>query len=213
MKPELDPVHYDIRALSREILLRHDASQAQWQDSTGATIILEKSGHTQYASYELSLREQDEVDFHYYVYSGFTKSIRYDFPYGTHHKDMKLEDLNGHIEQILLTGAVFDMVPDTSTENYIQKALGTISNRLAMEDLAEVMTEDDRSQKYIEYLGTSDPEAKTKIVRQMYDISCETGRFTLNFDQFENAFRIDVRLYSTKQKQLEYKSQSEEITE
>ena len=28
MKPELDPVHYDIRALSREILLRHDANQS-----------------------------------------------------------------------------------------------------------------------------------------------------------------------------------------
>lgn len=167
--------HYDIRALSREILLRIDSNQVRWQDAAGSLIVLTRSTEYIYTSYELLVREAEDKDVHSYEYNGYANQIKHTYPLGTWHKGQDAAELNSHIEQILLTGPTMDKVPTNHTEEIIQKRFATMAGRLVMENLAGG-EQDARSDIYAKYILAADESLKMKLYRNSTTSQLSSGR-------------------------------------
>jgi hypothetical protein len=213
MKREPDPVHYDVRSMSRELLARTKNGQPlEWKDSTGADVKLEKTEDAENIGYELYYREKDDQYAHYFSYKEFAKRVIYDYPFGTHHLERKAEETILHIESILLTGPITDKVPDSLLENRIQKAFSSIAAKLVMENLVENAPEL-RIEKFTEYILAHNTDVKETIITQLYEKSRELNTFTLGPKQFENAFHADLREYREKQKRIVEKPTTEEVIE
>lgn len=202
------PVHYDIRALSREILLRSkNGTYHTWDNNDGAEVTLRIDPDGRYDSYELFIKEANDTDSHFYTYNGMQKTIRYEYPFGTWHPKKKTAELQERIEAWLLSGPVADKVPDSAIERFIQKDFSPIAGQLIIEHLDEFVPEM-KSDMYTHYILSDDAEFKMKIIKGLYSVAKDLGSFNTTPNQFEFAISVDISKFRKNQKQLTQKPES-----
>lgn len=206
-----EPVHYDIRSLSKEILMRSNKDTFDWLSEKGDSIVLRKSSEGDYDYYELWLRCNEDPDVHRYVYNSINGLIRYEYPLFTWQKDKNAQESREQIEKILLglMDPMSDKVPDTHVESVIQQSFVSIAGKLVMEHLADVQP-DIKSDAFKKYLSTDDKEERKAIIKDLYDTSTELKMFSVSPAQFDFAFYLDLSRFCTQQKQLMRKNEDQQ---
>ena len=203
------PIRYNIRHLSREIMQRTGGDSYSWINEQQSHITLETTQTGDSNSYELLVREVHDSETHRYVYHSARAGILHAYPMLEWRHDEKSQELRGPVEQILLSGPVPDKVPDVAIENKIQTAFAQIGRRVLIENVAENLP-GVKEEVYRRYLATSDPDVRKTIIDELYDKASTIGTFIINRAEFDYAFISDLNDFRITQKQLASKPTTSE---
>lgn len=195
------PPSFDIRQLSREILLRANNDHSTWTSPQKTRITLTTNHYGRYQAYDLYAQEENDSDVHLYTYGTVSSSLQYKYPLFTHHAIDDPEPVKQDIEKLLLTGPVFDRVADNQTENRIQKIFLTIARSLTIENLIE-KDPDYRMNMYYSYLASRSSKVQSEIIDQLYKKVTTISHLHVGPEQFELAMHTDITKFRMQQKAL-----------
>jgi hypothetical protein len=192
---------YDIRNLSREILLRANRNEYTWSDSNDTRLTLTTNNYGRYESYDLYAQEINDNDVHLYTYGTISNSLQYKYPLFTHHQIENSDDVRNDIERLLLSGPVHDKVADNQTENRIQKIFLAIARSLTIDSLNE-SNPDLKTDSYHRYLLAATDTARFAIIHELFEKVSGPEHLHVGVEQFNLAIHTDITRFKMQQKAL-----------
>lgn len=193
--------HYDIRQLSREILLRANSNKYSWVSQDETRLTLTTNDYGRYQSYDLYAQEKSDHDVHLYTYGTVSKNLQYKYPLFTHQEIRKPEEIRLNIQTLLLTGPTHDKVSQNSVENRIQKMFLSVARILTIENLKESDPKY-RTEMYLRYLEGDNDLVRKEIIDELYKKTRNISPLSVGPEQFELALLTDITRFKMKQKAL-----------
>lgn len=196
-----DNPRYDIRQLSKEILIRANADQFTWLSPTKTRLTLATNNYGRYRSYDLYAQEKSENDVHLYTYGTVNNYLQYKYPLFTHQKIENPEEIRHDIEALLLTGPAHDKVAENPVENRIQKMFLALARTFIIEQFSESNPQY-RTEAYQRYLASENEQQRKDIINEIYTKTRHAGSLGVGPEQFELALHTDITRFKMHQKAL-----------
>lgn len=196
-----DNPRYDIRQLSKEILIRVSADQYTWLSPDETRLTLATNNYGRYQSYDLYAQEKNDNDVHLYTYGTVNNTLQYKYPLFTHQRIENPDEVRQSIEALLQTGPAYDKVTDNSVENRIQKMFLSVARILTIEKLKESDPKY-RTEMYLRYLEEDNDLVRKEIIDELYKKTRNISPLSVGPEQFELALLTDITRFKMKQKAL-----------
>lgn len=202
-----DSPRYDIRQLSKEILVRVNADQYTWLSPNETRLTLTTNNYGRYRSYDLYAQEKTDNDVHLYTYGSVNSYLQYKYPLFTHQKIENPEEIRHNIEALLLTGPAHDKVAENLIENRIQKMFLAIARRFTIEEFSESNPQY-RTEAYQRYLASETDQQRKDVINEIYRKTRDAGSLSVGPEQFELALHTDITRFKMHQKALTQKPEN-----